>query len=397
MKPTYRHTKNACYLGYTVSAIVNNFAPLLYVLFQTDFGISMGQLSFLITFNFGVQTVVDSLGAYVADKIGYRSSMIAANLFAAGGLILMSVLPFVMTSFYGLVIATFVYAIGSGMLEVVVNPIIAALPSEESTASMSFLHSFYCWGHVAMVLLSTLYFSIFGTESWRYLCILWAMVPLLDAAVFIRVPIRPFINEREKISVKSLFGIKIFWIFLILMFCAGASEMAMSQWASLFAETALGMPKVLGDLFGPCMFAVAMGLSRIFYGKMVNRLNLTNYIFVSALLCVVSYFLCALSPNGIFSLLGCALCGFSVGVMWPGVLSLASIPCARGGTALFGLLAMMGDVGCFLGPNTAAAISEHFLVGDSPMKAGLLGCAIFPLVMIGCIARLKYMKDRKRV
>lgn len=392
---TFKHTKFACYCGYIVSAVINNFTPLLFIIFQTDFGITMGQLSFLITLNFGVQMTVDFLGAHFADKIGYKISVVAANIFSAAGLILMGTLPFLMNPFAGLVIAVVTYAVGSGLLEVLVSPIVEALPTDGKAASMSLLHSFYCWGHVAVVLLTTLYFSIFGTKNWTVICVIWAILPIFTALLYSQVPINSFTNEENKIPIRKLFGMKIFWVFLILMLCSGAAEQGMAQWASLFAESALGVSKTVGDLFGPCMFAITMGISRVVYGKAAAKLNFANYILTCAGLCIASYLLVSLSPNSVLSLIGCALCGFSVGVMWPGVLSLAAGRCPQGGTALFALLALAGDVGCFTGPNTAAAISEKFTIGGSALKAGLLGCVIFPVAMILCTLLLKVMKDRK--
>ena len=246
-----------------------------------------------------------------------------------------------------------------------------------------------------MVLLTTLYFSIFGTKNWTVICVIWAILPIFTALLYSQVPINSFTNEENKIPIRKLFGMKIFWLFLILMLCSGAAEQGMAQWASLFAESALGVSKTVGDLFGPCMFAITMGISRVVYGKAAAKLNLANYILTCAGLCIASYLLVSLSPNSVLSLIGCALCGFSVGVMWPGVLSLAAGRCPQGGTALFALLALAGDVGCFTGPNTAAAISEKFTIGGSALKAGLLGCVIFPVSMILFTLLLKVMKDNK--
>lgn len=393
MKLTYKHTKLTCYFAYFIGAVVVNFAPLLFVTFQREFGISMVQLSVLIGLNFGVQMTVDLLCAQVVDKIGYRACATSAGLFSAAGFASMAILPFLMDSYAGLCISVILYAIGGGIMEVIISPMIAALPKEGKSESMSFLHSFYCWGQVATVLLTILYFNLFGAQNWRTLCFLWAVGPFLMTIMYIFVPIKSFTNEKHKISISELFKKGIFWVFLVLMLCSGASEIAMAQWASYFAETALGMSKTVGDLFGPCLFAVAMGFSRVFYGKMSDKLNLANYIFVCSALCILSYILAALSPNGALSLVGCILCGVSVGVMWPGVLSLASVRCPYGGTALFAFLAVAGDLGCMLGPNVVAQVAERFTVNGAGLKAGLLACVIFPLVMIMGTLILKKMKD----
>lgn len=395
MKLSYKHTKLACYLGYIVGAIINNLTPLLFIIFQSEFGIKMWQLSLLITLNFGTQMVVDFLGAHFADKLGYRTIAVLANLFCIFGFLFLGTLPYLINPFSGLIVAVMTLAVSSGLLEVIVSPIIAAIPTDGSSGSMSFLHSFYCWGQVLVVVLTTLFFEIFGRNYWYIACFLWAIVPILSGLLFLKVPINSFTNEENKVPMLKLFTIKIFWVFLVLMLCSGASELAMAQWASLFAETALKVPKAVGDLLGPCSFAVLMGISRVVYAKYSGRLNISNYIIACSLLCVLSYLLVSLSPNSYLSLLGCALCGFSVGVMWPGVLSVASFKCPEGGTALFALLAFAGDVGCFSGPNFAAAVAERFSVFGSPLKAGLLLCAVFPLVMILFTLILKRMKDGK--
>ena len=395
MKLTFRHTKIACYASYVSSAVVNNFAALLFIIFQRQFGLSMLELSFLITLNFAVQMLVDFLGAKYVDKIGYRTSIVAANMFAAAGLASLGIMPQIMPAFTGLSVAVVLYAVGSGLMEVLVSPIVEAIPTGGKAASMSFLHSFYCWGQMLTVLVTTGFFVLFGQENWYVLCMLWAILPTVTALFFTRVPINSFTNEENKISMGKLFGMKIFWVFLILMLCSGASELAMAQWASLFAETALGVSKTIGDLFGPCLFAVTMGFSRVLYGIIAEKVSLTKYIMLSAFLCVLSYILAAVCKNSALSLLGCAMCGFSVGVMWPGVLSLAAAKCPEGGTAIFALLAMSGDIGCFAGPGLAAQVAERCSLFGSPLKAGLLACIVFPIVMILGVIVLKFMKDGK--
>ncbi len=395
MKLSFKHTRFTCYCAYGVGAVIVNFSPLLFIIFQKEFGLSMLKLSSLIALNFGTQMTVDILGAHFVDKIGYRKCIVAANIFAAVGFTLMGILPFLMPSYLGLIISTVLFSIGGGLLEVLVSPITEALPTEGKEATMSLLHSFYCWGQVATVLLTTVYFAVFGTGAWRILCMLWAVLPIFTAVMFCFVPINSFTNEETKVPIRALFKEKRFVLFLILMLCSGASEIAMAQWASLFAETSLGITKAVGDIFGPCMFAVTMGISRVLYAKCADKLNLANYIIFCAGLCIVSYLLASLSPINVLSMAGCLICGFSVGVMWPGVLSISAEKCPQGGTALFALLAFTGDIGCMTGPSTAGLIAERFSIGGSPLKAGLLGCIIFPLVMILCTFILKRMKEEK--
>lgn len=376
----YKHTVRACFVGYVVQAIVNNFAPLLFLTFQAQYGIPLSQITVLITVNFALQLIVDFVSAFFIDKIGYRVSIVAAHAFAAAGLVLMTVLPEIMPSpFAGLLIAVMCYAVGGGLLEVLVSPIVEACPTDNKEQAMSLLHSFYCWGSVAVVGLSTLFFALFGTCSWRYLALMWAAVPLANAFVFSKVPIAPLIEDGEKgLSIKELFKNKMFWIFMLLMLCSGASEQAVSQWASTFAERGLGVSKTIGDLTGPMLFSVLMGLSRLIYGKFGGRIKLDSIMLGSGVLCIISYLIITLTDSSVLGLCGVALCGLSVGIMWPGTFSKASASIKGGGTAMFALLALCGDLGCSGGPTFAGMMASRF--GDN-LKIGMLCAIVFPAVL----------------
>ena len=376
----YKHTVRACFVGYVVQAIVNNFAPLLFLTFQAQYGIPLSQITVLITVNFALQLIVDFVSAFFIDKIGYRVSIVAAHAFAAAGLVLMTVLPEIMPSpFAGLLIAVMCYAVGGGLLEVLVSPIVEACPTDNKEQAMSLLHSFYCWGSVAVVGLSTLFFALFGTRSWRYLALMWAAVPLANAFVFSKVPIAPLIEDGEKgLSIKELFKNKMFWIFMLLMLCSGASEQAVSQWASTFAERGLGVSKTIGDLTGPMLFSVLMGLSRLIYGKFGGRIKLDSIMLGSGALCIISYLIITLTGSSVLGLCGVALCGLSVGIMWPGTFSKASASIKGGGTAMFALLALCGDLGCSGGPTFAGMMASRF--GDN-LKIGMLCAIVFPAVL----------------
>lgn len=390
MHLTYRHTRYCCYASSISHAAVNNLAPLLFLTFTRQFGISLSQLAFLVTLNFGIQMIVDLAAARYAVRLGYRRCVVAANVLCGTGLIGLGVLPYALPSPYaGLIGSMVLYALGGGLLEVLTSPIVEALPGEEKAAAMSLLHSFYCWGHVAVVLLSTLYFTTIGIARWRFLPMLWAAVPLTNAFFFSRVPINTFGGEGENLSVRGLLRLPSFWLFFLLMLCAGAAEQAMSQWASLFAEQGLRVSKTVGDLLGPCAFAVLMGLSRLLYGRFGARLRLNACIFYSSLLCVLCYLLTVFSPNPLLSLLGCAVCGFSVGILWPGTLSLSAARCPQGGTALFALLALAGDVGCSAGPGLVGFISDRgagalaaLFTGDAGLRLGMLAAIVFPLLLV---------------
>ncbi len=395
MKNKYNTTIMACFVGYIVQAIVNNFVPLLFLTFQRTYGIPLSQITLLVTFNFGVQLLVDLLSIGFVDKIGYRASMVMAHVLAAAGLILLTVLPEALGSpFAGILIAVMVYAIGGGLLEVLVSPVVEACPSDNKEKAMSMLHSFYCWGHAGVVLLSTLFFHVAGIGNWRILAWVWALVPICNAFAFLKVPIASLMEEGERgLQLKELFGIKVFWILLIMMICAGASEQAVSQWASTFAEKGLGISKTAGDLAGPLAFAILMGASRAFYGKYGDRIHLERFMVYSSCLCIISYLGIAFLPFPQLSLAACAVCGLSVGIMWPGTFSKASAALPRGGTAMFALLALGGDVGCSGGPTVVGFASGA--LGDN-LKMGVLAGVVFPtLLLLGILLVSKEKEKRK--
>lgn len=384
MKNQYDKTIAACFVGYIVQAIVNNFVPLLFLTFQRDYQIPLSQITLLVTFNFGIQLCVDLVSVGFVDRIGYRASMMLAHLLSAAGLALLTILPELLASpFMGILIAVMIYAVGGGLLEVLVSPVVEACPSGNKEKAMSMLHSFYCWGHVGVVLLSTLFFRIWGVHNWKILALIWAVVPLCNTFVFQKVPIAPLMEEGEKgMPLKDLLGTKLFWILLIMMICAGASEQAVSQWASTFAEMGLGISKTAGDLAGPMAFAVLMGIARAFYGKYGDRINLDRFMIGSCILCILSYLGISLLPLPLLSLISCAVCGFSVGIMWPGTFSKAAAALPKGGTALFALLALGGDVGCSGGPTVVGAISSR--LGEN-LKAGILAGILFPILLLAGI------------
>ncbi|MCD7858206.1 MAG: MFS transporter [Clostridiales bacterium] len=378
---SYDHTIRACFVGYIVQAIVNNFVPLLFLTFQSAYGIPLSSITLLITFNFTVQLMVDLLSPKFIDRVGYRAAIMLAHIMAAAGLIGLAVLPDLLPSpFAGLVVSVLIYAVGGGLLEVLVSPIVEACPTDNKESAMSLLHSFYCWGHVGVVLLSTIFFTLFGTERWKILALLWAVVPIVNCVVFARVPIYSLLKEGERgLSMKELLGKRTFWLALALMICAGASEQAVSQWTSTFAESGLQVSKTLGDLCGPMFFAILMGTARALYGKYGARIDLIRAMKLSAGLCVVSYLVISLSPWPMLSLLGCGVCGFSVGILWPGTFSMTARLLPRGGTLLFALLALGGDIGCSAGPTVVGMLSS---LAGGDLHTGILAAVGFPVVML---------------
>lgn len=377
----FRATRLACYRGYIVQGIINNLSPLFFVIFQKEFGISYSMISTLILFNFVTQIAVDAFCVKFVDRIGYRTAAVAAHICSTVGLVCLGTLPrFLPLPFVGLVIATMINAIGGGMIEVIISPIIDSLPSEAKDAKMSLLHSFYCWGQVGVVLVTTLAIRLIGESLWWILPLLWALIPAYNTFKFAKVPLMPTVSQEEKIPLGALCRSKVFLTAMVLMLCAGASELAMSQWSSLFAEEALGVPKVIGDLLGPCFFAVLMGIGRTIYGVWGEKLNLHLALVSTAILCVFCYLGASLFSIPLLSLFCCALCGFSISLMWPGVLSSTSAAYPKGGTAMFGVLAVCGDIGCSVGPALTGMVSEY-----SSLRTGMLTAAIFPLIMILCL------------
>jgi len=380
MTKNYSKTLLACYLGFITQAICANFAPLLFLKFHSDYAISLGQIALIPTAFFLTQLVIDIFCAKFVDRIGYRRSVITSALTSAVGLAGLAFIPDLFADpFVGIMICVVIYAVGSGLLEVLGSPIVEACPFEHKDAVMSTLHSFYCWGCVGVILLSTLFFAVFGIEHWRWLACIWALIPLYNIYNFATCPIEHLTEEGEGMTLRELFKVPVFWLAIVLMVCAGASELSMAQWASAFTEAALGFSKTVGDLVGPCLFAVTMGICRVLYGKYGPKMNLTRFMLGSGVLCLCCYLLASLSSSPVLGLIGCVLCGFSVGIMWPGTISLTSPRLPRGGTALFAMLAMAGDLGGAFGPSLVGTVTQQS--GDR-LQSGMLAGSVFPLVLI---------------
>ena len=392
MKNQYHKTIYACFLGYIVEAIVINFVPLLFLTFEETYQIPLSRITLLVTINFAVQLLVDLLAIGFVDRIGYRVSILIAHIFSAGGVLLLTVLPDRCSEpFVGLLIAVIIYATGGGLLEVLVSPIIESCPTDNKEAAMSLLHSFYCWGHVGVVFLSTVFFAVFGIDNWKIMAIIWACIPLANTILFAKVPIAPLIGEGEKgLTIKELYSKKLFWLFLLMMICAGASEQAVSQWASTFAEKGLGVSKTIGDLAGPMFFAICMGLSRAYYGKFGEKINLQLFMIGSSMLCVVSYLGIVFFTIPALGLISCGIAGLSVGIMWPGTFSMASASIKRGGTAMFALMALAGDLGCAGGPTVVGMVSSHF---SDNLQMGTLAAIVFPVILCVGLAYTKKVRN----
>ncbi len=391
--PDYRKTKLACYLGFVTQAIAANFAPLLFLKFHNDYGISLGNIALISTVFFFTQLLIDLFCAKFVDRIGYRVSIIVSEVCSAAGLVGLAFLPEILpNAFAGILISVTVYAVGCGLIEVLVSPIIEACPFENKEATMSLLHSFYCWGSVGTIVISTLFFRFFGMDSWRWLAVIWALIPAYNIYNFATCPIVPIVEEGQGMGIRQLGKKPLFWVSICLMVCAGASELSMAQWASAYAEAALGLSKTFGDLMGPCLFAVTMGISRVIYGKYGEKLNLMSFMIGSGALCVVCYILASLIKNPIIGLIGCIICGFSVGIMWPGTISISSKKFPAGGTAMFALLAMAGDLGGGIGPAIVGRVTQY--AGDD-IRAGMAVGLVFPIVLIIMLIIMSRAKERK--
>ncbi|MGN0357411.1 MAG: MFS transporter [Blautia sp.] len=393
MGKNYKRTLIACYLGFITQAITANFAPLLFLKFHKDYAIPLGKIAMISTMFFLTQLIVDVLCAKYVDRIGYRKSVVASEVCSVAGLVGLAFLPeLFQDSFIGIIISVIVYAIGSGLIEVLVSPIVEACPFEHKEAAMSLLHSFYCWGSVGVVLFSTLFFTVFGIDRWKWLACIWALVPLYNIYNFATCPIEHLTEDGQSMKIGSLFRVPLFWVAIILMVCAGASELSMAQWASAYAESALSLSKTIGDLAGPCMFAITMGISRVLYGKYGDKIDLMKFMLGSGSLCLICYLMASISANPVIGLIGCILCGFSVGIMWPGTISISSKQLPAGGTAMFALLAMAGDLGGAFGPSLVGNITQR--ANDNLQKGMLVGC-VFPLVLIIALLVMRGFQNRK--
>lgn len=377
----YKSTIRACFAGYVVQAVVNNFVPLLFLTFQSQYGIPLSQVTLLITINFALQLAVDGVSVFFIDRIGYRAAAVIAHICAALGLVGLAFLPDLLPSpFAGLLLSVLLYALGGGLLEVIVSPIVESCPSNHKAQTMSILHSFYCWGSAGVIVISTLFLKVFGASSWKILAAIWALLPLANCFVFTKVPLAPLVAEGGTgMHIGQLFRSRVFWVIMLMMLCAGASEQAVSQWASTFAEKGLGVSKAVGDLAGPTVFALLMATSRLLYGKFGAKIDLNKAMMASALLCVVSYLLIGLTNSPVLGLVGVGLCGLAVGIFWPGTFSTAAASLRGGGTAMFALMALAGDLGCSGGPTLAGAIAGAF--GDN-LRLGILCAVAFPALMI---------------
>ncbi len=391
---TYQHTQAACFIGSMIQAVNCCFVPLLFVSFQQEFGLSLEKVTLLITANFLVQLLADALGASLVDRIGHRVCIVAGQLLSALGLASLAIFPYIFpTPLTGLLSSVVLIAISGGITEVLLSPIQEACPTKNKEAAMSLMHSFFCWGSMAVAAISTGLFALLGRENWGWVCGIWAVLPLCNALFFSQVPLGTIVEAGKTMTILQLLKSGTFWLLLVLMMLSGASETVISQWASALAETGLGVSKVVADLAGPCLFALCMGVGRVLHVKLSDKIKIEKYLLVSAVLCIVGYGLVVLPNNAAVNLLGCGICGFAVAVMWPGSLSLAAQRMPLGGTAMFGLLAVGGDIGCTLGPTMTGFLSGQF---DDNLKVGIAAAAVFPIALVLAVLVLKKIPNQQQ-
>ncbi|MCQ2069739.1 MAG: MFS transporter [archaeon] len=384
VRDDYRHTFNACYITYVIQAALVTLAPLLFVTFSEEFSLGLDEITLLTTLNFGIQLVFDIISTKVIDRVGFRSAMIVSHILVSTGLVTMAFAPYVLDSPYmGLVLGTLVYGAGGGISEVVVNPIVVSCPVEDRSKALTILHSFFCWGQAIVVVLCTLFFVLFGTAQWSVMLCLWAVLPIANTAYVSLVPMADGkVSGNDGNRINGLLKLKVFWLFVVLMLCGGAAEHAMGQWASAFAEETLGISKTAGDLVGLGLFAVFMAVARTIYGKSGEGTDLYRYMLLSTLMCIVCLAVAAFSPYPWLALAGCALCGFATGIYWPGTLGMSSTAIPMGGTAMFALLSLAGDVGCSTGPTVVGFAAD---LGGGSLAFGLATAIVFPLIMVACL------------
>ncbi len=389
----YKKTLNACYLGYITQAITANFAPLLFLTFINTYGISLEMIALIPLVFYLTQLLIDLAATKFVDRIGYRICVVASQLLSSVGLVMMAILPELLpVPFVGILISVVLYAMGSGLVEVLLSPIVEACPFENKDGVMSLLHSFFCWGSVGVILGSTIFFAIFGIENWRILAFIWALIPLYNAFNFTKCPIERLVEDGKSMRISKLLKTPIFWLMILLMVCSGASEATMTQWTSAFTESAIGVSKTIGDLAGPCLFALFMGIARVIYGKFSEKLDLTKIMLYCGIMCAGCYLLASLATLPILGLTGCALCGLAVGIMWPGSISISSQNCPKGGTAMFAFLALAGDLGAAASPTMVGSISE---MAGGNLKTGLLVATLFPVILSVGLIILRCVKKNQ--
>ena len=402
---SYKSTIAACYIGSFVQAIIVNTTPILFIPLREQFGLTFQQMGLLVLINFISQVGCDILFSNAIDKYGFRRFVVAAHGLAVVGLVLFAASPLLFDRpFAGFVTATIIFSGSGGLLELLLSPIVNAIPTDEKAGAMSVLHSFYSWGQAAVILLTTVLLFVFGRAWWQWIILIWTLVPLFNFFFLMRVPFAPNVPEEQRQGMDKILLKPFFIAALATILCGAAAELCISQWASAYLEEAMRLPKVVGDVGGVCLFAVMMGVGRLFYGMYGKKINVSLMMLIGTVGAAACYITVALSGTAVLSLLACGLCGLCVSLLWPGTLVVASEHYPLAGAWMFAILAA-GDIGASAGPWLMGVVAEQahrlpFLSGlltqgMSPdqlgLRAAMLVSALFPIIAFFC---LRWMRKR---
>lgn len=409
----YRLTTISCFVGIFAQAVIINLAALLFMPLMRLHGLTYVQLGTLVAVNFSVQVGSDLVFSGLIDRIGFRRLVLPACLVGSLGLFLFALAPVLLPGrvFAGLLAATAVYSAAGGLLEVLLSPIVNAIPNEEKGAAMSLLHSFYAWGQMATIILTTLFLFLVGERHWQWMVGFWALLPLANFLLFLKAPFPPSVPEEHRLNMGDLILKPFCLLAFAAIFFGASAEVLMNQWTSAFMERALLLPKLTGDLFGMCGFALMLGLGRAWHGKYGARFDISKALVAMSALAVLCYLVVALAPGSWPGLLACMVCGFATSLLWPGTLIVASERYPLAGAWMFALLAAAGDVGAGLGPwftgwvvdhaiDTAAALRLEQWLGiggeQAALRLGILAGTIAPLLALLCHWGMKRMRENHR-
>ena len=383
MTQNYKITKYTCYLFYVLQGTLLNLTPLLFVPLMEQYGLSYMKLGALASVNFATQLIVDIVLSKLTDKHRYRISLRLSASAAFIGYMIFAWAPGRLGDPYTwLLIGTVVYSIGAGLMEITISPLIHALPDKAKGKSMAILHSFYAWGVVLTVIVSTSVLAIIGRDKWNFIVTGWLIVPVIGFILSCIMPVpKPESGENERTAGSFRILIKpAFILFLAMIFFGSCAEAVMTQWSSAFLERAVGLDKLIGDIAGMSMFALMLGLCRMASAALDKKISLSTYMMLGTIGAVICYIIVSVSNVAAVSLIFCALTGFMVGMLWPGTLVLAADAFPKAGAWLFAYLAVAGDLGGVFGPWITGAIADR-----SGLNAGLGAAAIFPVIGLICM------------
>lgn len=397
---SYQLTTISCFVGIFCQAVSSNITAILFIPLMTLYGLSYVHLGLLVGINFTTQVLVDIIASRLVDRYGFRVFVLPSDILAVIGLVLFGLTPVLFDNILtGLVFSTIIFSASCGLQEVMLSPIVNAIPHNDKGPAMALMHSFYAWGQVATIIITTLFLFFFGIENWQVIVFLWALVPLVNFFMFLAAPFPGVIHENQRMTMRDLI-LKPFYLVALLAIMGGAAtELVMNQWSSTFSEKVLELPKVTGDILGMCGFAVFLGLGRVLYGRYGSKINMNNVLVGSAAAAVVCYIAVAISPLPAISLAACAVCGLAASLLWPGTLVITAEKYPLAGAWIFAILAAAGDIGAASGPFAAGVITDltrqmpsilqfaaslQLLPDQFAIRIAILLSAIFPLFTLAC-------------